>query len=100
MNHNHRADKAGGDAPAGLPHIVVGFVSVWFGSMVFSWFGLSPTVLMVIIIGVGFLMNDLNRLRKFASAPPEHFQIELAGAIGSLVGVGVSGIYLLSHVRD
>ena len=64
----------------------------------FSMFGLRPTVLMVIIIGVGFLMNHLNRLRKVTSASPEHFQIELAGTVGSLVGVVVSGIYLLSHI--
>lgn len=71
---------------------VIGFLAVWFGKSIFSWFTLRPTILMVIIIGIGFLLISLNRLR---ATTQERFPLELLFAIGELVGVIIGGIYFL-----
>jgi len=76
----------------GTISFVVGFASVWFAAIVFSWFDLQPTLLMVIIIGLGFLFNDLKRLSHASEAV---ILSEKAGTVGDLLGVIIGGFYFL-----
>lgn len=47
----------------GLSWCLGSIATVWIGSLVFRLFGLTPTVLMVILIGIGILMTDLRALK-------------------------------------
>ncbi len=68
------------------------FVAVWFGTVVFSWFDVRPSASMVIMLGLGYTLNDLRRIRH---SPPSVLGMELAGGVGDLLGVIAGGIYLI-----
>ena len=76
----------------GAISVVIGFVSVLFATMVFSWFGIQPTLLMVIILGVGFCLNDFRRISHASETIKSN---EIAGAVGDLLGIVLGGIYFL-----
>jgi len=76
----------------GAASVVIGFVSVWFATIVFSWLGIQPTLLMVIMLGLGFGFNDFRRISHASEAIMSN---EAAGAIGDLLGIIVGGIYFL-----
>lgn len=76
----------------GAISVVIGFVSVWFATMVFSWFGIEPTLLMVIILGLGFGFNDF---RRISHASETIISSEIAGAVGDFLGIVIGGIYFL-----
>lgn len=71
---------------------IMGVITVWFGTIVFSWFGLKSTILMVIILGIGSLLNSLNRLK---ATTQEQFLIELSSSASELVGIMIGGIFFL-----
>jgi hypothetical protein len=64
----------------GLPVInfFIGLITVWLGTLIFSWFGLKPTILMVIVLSGGFILNSL---REIVVIPKEwlFLIVELAG---------------------
>jgi len=74
----------------GATSVVIGFVTVWFATIVFSWFAFQPTLLMVVIIGFG--LNDFRRISHSSEAIVSS---EIAAAVGDLLGVVVGGIYFL-----
>lgn len=71
---------------------IIGFATVWVGSIIFHWFGLKPTLLMVIILGVGFALNSFNRLNH---SNETQFPLELSSSIGEIAGVIGGGFYIL-----
>lgn len=75
-----------------IGNFIIGFVAVWVSSVIFRWFGLEPALLMVIILGVGFTLNSLNRLKH---SNEEQFSLELSSSIGEIVGVIGGGFYIL-----
>lgn len=86
----------------GAISIVIGFVSVWVGAVVFSWFNKQPTLLMIIVLGVGFGFNDFRRILhtiplgdSAGRAGRLVFLNEISGTIGNLLGIIAGGIYFL-----
>jgi hypothetical protein len=75
-----------------LSRIVIGLVSVWVAAIVFLLFGFQLTLLMVILLGFGFIRNDFNRI---SHAPEAVLQHEVVGVIGDLLGIVIGGIYFL-----
>lgn len=75
-----------------LSRIVIGFVSVWFASIVFSWLDFQLTLLMVILLGFGFIRNDFNRISHATETVLQH---EVVGIVGDLLGIIIGGIYFL-----
>ena len=76
----------------GVTSVVIGFVTVWFATIVFSWFAFQPTLLMVVILGFGFVSNDYRRISHSSEA---NVSSEIAAAVGNLLGVVVGGVYFL-----
>ncbi|MFH0813437.1 MAG: hypothetical protein V2A69_11460 [Pseudomonadota bacterium] len=75
-----------------IGNFVIGFATVWLSSIIFHWFGIKPTLLMIITLGVGFAFNSFNRLKH---ANEEQFPIELSFSIGEIAGVVIGGFYIL-----
>ena len=68
-----------------------GFVSVWFGAIIFSLFGLQPVSLTVFLIGIVFFINYLI-VYDFKDTGPILYNATLLGAVGSLFGVVIGGL--------
>lgn len=75
-----------------IGNFIIGFATVWVSSVIFHWFGSKPTLLMVIILGVGFTFNSFNRLKH---SNEEQFSLELSSSIGEILGVVGGGFYIL-----
>jgi hypothetical protein len=75
-----------------IGNFIIGFATVWMSSIIFYWFGMKPTLLMVIILGVGFALNSINRLSR---TNKEQFPLELSFSIGEIAGVVIGGFYIL-----
>ncbi len=73
---------------------VAGFVSVWLGTIIFSLFGLQPAPLMVFLIGIVFFANYLAAY-DFNDTGPILYNATLLGAVGSLSGVIIGGLFFL-----
>ena len=75
----------------GIPLInfCIGLVTVWLGTMIFSWFSLNPTILMVMVLAIGFIMNSLRELRIL----PKAWLL----LIGELAGVATGAFLLVLH---
>ena len=71
---------------------VAGFVSVWLGKIIFSLFGLQPAPLMVFLIGIVFFANYLVSY-DFKDTGPILYNATLLGAVGSLSGIIIGGLY-------
>ena len=71
-----------------------GFLSVLIGTVVFSFFGLESSVIMVQLIGLFFFFNFfIGFFIKNESS--EISKVKLLGGIGSLSGVIIGGLYCL-----
>jgi len=70
--------------------IVFGAMSVlaiWIGTLIFRIFGLKPTLLMVVLIGVSQYINDRRRiLRAHADLRPHESVRAFAGIGGAIAG--------------
>jgi len=75
-----------------IGNLIIGFATVWVGSIIFSWFGSEPTFLMVIMLAFGFSLNNFNRLKH---STKEQFPLELSSSIGDILGVIGGGFYFL-----
>jgi hypothetical protein len=63
--------------------VVQSFLAVWVGTIIFGWFELKPSLLMLVVLGAGFLLFDLNR---YATRGPSSWEIGCyVGHIGGLV---------------
>ena len=71
---------------------VLGFVSIWLGTIIFSLFGLQPVPLMVFLIGIVFFFNYLIAY-DFKDTGPILYNATLLGVVGSLSGVLIGGLY-------
>ncbi len=71
---------------------VAGFVSVWLGTIIFSLFGLQPAPLIVFLIGIVFFVNYLVAY-DFKDTGPVLYNATLLGAVGSLSGIIIGGLY-------
>jgi hypothetical protein len=45
-----------------LVNFCIGLLTVWLGTVILSWFGLKPTILMIIVLYIGFIINSLREL--------------------------------------
>ncbi len=72
---------------------LTGFSSVWFGTVIFSFFGLKPVPLIVFLIGVVFFINYLI-VYDFKDNTPVLYNATLLGAVGSLSGIMTAGACL------
>ena len=63
--------------------IVQSFIAAWVGTIIFGWFDLMPSLLMLVVLGIGFLLFDLNR---YATRGPSSLEIGCyIGHVGGLV---------------
>lgn len=70
--------------------VIVGFIAIWFASVVFGWFGLQPTIMMAVILAIGFLLNTLRRIDYMRK---EIASDEAISGLGELLGIIIGTIY-------
>jgi hypothetical protein len=80
------------DSLRGVISIIIGFIAVWIGTLIFILFHTEPTILMVIILGLGF---GINSYRRISHSKNEIIRGEIIGGLGSLIGIILGGIYFL-----
>ena len=67
-----------------------GFATAWFGKIFLVWFGITAGWLMVIILGIGFLFNDLKRIQTRVNTA-----IELGYLFGDISGLIMAWFIIL-----
>jgi len=72
--------------------IAGGFISVWFSTLIFSFFGLQPVPFTVFLIGVVFFINTLLGY-DFKNPGPVLYNASFLGSVGCLAGVILGGLY-------
>ena len=66
------------------------FAAVWAGRLMFTLLGTKPTLLVAFVLGAGYAMNDIRRLRwGFGARTP----LLLADLVGDLSGI-VAGAFI------
>lgn|SRR5208337_832601 len=65
----------------------VGLLTVWLGTVIFFLFGIKPTVVMVIVLSGGFVLNTLRELRVLPSA--------MSFLIAELAGVATGAFFFV-----
>ncbi len=67
----------------------IGLITVWLGTLIFSLFGLRATILMVIILSFGFIINSL---REIGVLPKAWLFL-----IVELAGVATGALFFVIH---
>lgn len=66
------------------------YATAWFGKIFMGWFGITAGWLMVLVLGVGFFLNDLNRI-----ASRKNTSMEFGYLFGDITGLIIAGYTLL-----
>lgn len=68
------------------------FAAIWFARVVFGWFRVEPTITVAWVLGTGYVLNDLRRLKISETEMMAPRGAQLAG---DLLGVALGAVYLL-----
>jgi hypothetical protein len=70
--------------------VAEGVLTAWFGTILFGWFGLTASWVMLLVLGVGSLLNDLYRLATRGAT-----RLEFGFLVGGIGGLVLAGFVLL-----
>jgi hypothetical protein len=77
-----------------LSGLITGFVAFWFGTVVFSWLGVPPGIGLVMMLLLGFALNDLRRVRASIGVEGRAAR-EIAAFLGDVSGIVLGALWLL-----
>jgi hypothetical protein len=69
---------------------VCGLSVVWFGTVVFSWFSLTAGNMMLLLLALGFLQNDIYRIRT-----RRYIAFEYRHMFGDFFGIAIGALLFI-----
>lgn len=80
------------DVLLGAMSVFTGFIAIWVGMLIFSALGKTSSVLMVLMLGIGFGINDF---RIILLSLKTIIRQRLIAFLGHLLGIVIGGAYFL-----